>query len=50
MVGPSFKGEIGLGIESHTQDDDGEEAGDVAREFPILPFTGLSRRWWNTVE
>ena len=49
-MGPSFKGEIGLGVEAHTEDDDGEKAGDVAREFPILPFTGLSRRLWKTVE
>lgn len=50
LVGPGLDGEIGFGIESDAENDDGEEAGDVAREFPILPFSRLARRWRGPVE
>ena len=42
---PSLDGEIGLSIEADAEDDDGEETGDVVRELPVLPFSGLS--WWR---
>lgn len=49
-MGPGLDGEIGLGIETDAEDDDGEEAGDVARELPVLPFTGLAGRERGSVE
>ncbi|XP_048426470.1 uncharacterized protein LOC125470846, partial [Pyrus x bretschneideri] len=42
LVGPSLDGEIGLSVEADAEDDDGEEAGDVAGELPVLPFTRLT--------
>ncbi|KAK5787274.1 hypothetical protein PVK06_041927 [Gossypium arboreum] len=47
---PSLDSEIGLGVETNTEDDDGKEARDVARQLPIFPFTGLARRWRGPVE
>ena len=41
-MGPGLDGEIGLGVESDTEDDDGEEAGDVARQLPVFPFSRLT--------
>ena len=41
-MGPSLDGEIGLGVEADAEDDDGEEAGDVVGELPVLPFTRLT--------
>lgn len=49
-MGPGLDGEIGLGVESDTEDDDGEEAGDVARQLPVFPFPRLTRWWWGPVE
>ena len=42
-MGPGFDGEIGLGVEADAEDDDSEEAGDVAGELPVLPLAGLAR-------
>ena len=50
LVGPGLDGEIGLGVESDTEDDDGEEAGDVARQLPVFPFPRLTSWWWGPVE
>ena len=47
---PSLDSEIGLGVETNTEDDDGEEARDVARQLPIFPFTGLTWWWWCPIE
>lgn len=49
-MGPGFDGEIGLGVEAHAEDDDGEEAGDVAGELPVLPLAGLARGRRRPVE
>lgn len=43
-MGPSFDGEIGLGVEADAEDDYGEEASDIAGKLPVLPFPRLSRR------
>lgn len=50
MVGPGLDGEIGLGVESDAEDYDGEEAGEVARELPVLPLSRLSGRRRDAVE
>lgn len=49
-MGPSLDGEIRLGIEADAEDDDCEEAGDIAGQFPVFPFAGLARWWWGPVE
>lgn len=41
-MGPGLDGEIGLSVEADAKDNDGEEAGDVARELPVLPFSSLA--------
>lgn len=43
-MGPGLDCEIGLGVKADAEDDNCEEAGDVAGELPILPLAGLSRR------
>lgn len=43
-MSPSLDREIGFGVEPHAEDNDREEASDVARKLPILPFARLSRR------
>lgn len=50
LVGPGLDGEIGLGVEADAEDHDGEEAGDVAGELPVLPLARLPRRRWSPVE
>ena len=50
LVGPGLDGEIWLGVEADAKDDDGEEAGDVAGELPVLPLAGLARRLRSPVE
>jgi len=50
LVGPRFDGQIGLGVEPNTQDHDGEEAGDVAWQFPVFPLAGLARGQGSPVE
>lgn len=50
LVGPCFDGQIGLGVEPNTQDHDGEEAGDVAGQFPVFPLAGLARGRGGPVE
>ncbi|GMP85598.1 hypothetical protein CsSME_00038690 [Camellia sinensis var. sinensis] len=37
-------GEIGLGVEAESADDDCEKAGNVARKLPVLPLPPLPRR------
>lgn len=49
-MGPGLDGEVGLGVEPDAEDDDGEEAGDVARKLPILPLAGLTRGRRGAVE
>lgn len=49
-MGPSFDGQIRLGVESNTENDYGEEAGDVARKLPVFPLARLPRRRWCPVE
>lgn len=49
-MGPGFDGQIGLGVEPNTEDHDGEEAGDVAGEFPVFPLARLARWRGCTVE
>ena len=49
-MGPSLDGEIGLGVETDAEDDDGEEACDVARELPVFPLARLSRSLWGPVK
>lgn len=41
-MGPRFNGQIRLGVKANTEDHDGEETSDVAREFPIFPFARLT--------
>lgn len=48
-MGPSLDGQIGLGVEPNAEDYDCEETGDVAGEFPVLPFSGLAWRWGCSV-
>ncbi|GMN54813.1 hypothetical protein TIFTF001_023941 [Ficus carica] len=50
LVGPGLDGEIGLGVEADAENDDGEKAGDVAGELPVLPLAGLARRRRRPVE
>lgn len=50
MVGPGLYSEIGLGVESDAEDDDGEKAGQVARELPVLPLPRLPGRRRDAVE
>lgn len=50
MVSPGLDGEIGLGVEPHTEYDDGEETRNVARKLPVLPLPRLSRRRRYAVE
>lgn len=50
MVGPGLYGEIGLGVEPDAKDDDGEKAGQVARELPVLPLPRLPGRRRDAVE
>ncbi|KAF2289428.1 hypothetical protein GH714_036133 [Hevea brasiliensis] len=38
LVRPGLDGQIGLGIQPNTKDHNGQEAGDVARELPVLPL------------
>lgn len=49
-MSPRFEGQVGLGIEAYAKDDDGEEAGDVAGQLPVLPLPRLPRWWWSAVE
>lgn len=49
-MGPGLDGEIWLGVETYSQDDDREEAGDVARQLPIFPFAGLAGRQRCSIE
>lgn len=49
-MSPCLDGEIRFGIETNTEDDDGEEASDVTRQFPIFPFASLTRWEWGSVE
>lgn len=49
-MGPGLDGQIGLGVEADAEDDDGEEAGDVAGQFPVLPLAGLAWRRRSPVE
>lgn len=50
MVSPCLDGEIGLGVEPHTEYDDGEETRDVARKLPVLPLPRLPWRRRQPVE
>lgn len=50
LVSPGLDGEIGLGVEADAEDDDGEEAGDVAGKLPVLPLARLPRWQWRSVE
>lgn len=43
-MGPGLDREIGFSVEPDAEDDDREEARDVARKLPVLPFARLSRR------
>lgn len=49
-MGPGLDGEIRLGVEADAEDHDGEEAGYVAGELPVLPATGLPRGRRGPVE
>jgi len=49
-VSPSLEGEIRLSTEADTEDDNGEEAGDVAGQFPVLPLPRLARWWRGSVQ
>ncbi|KAL0671726.1 hypothetical protein Bca4012_034430 [Brassica carinata] len=44
LMSPSLDREIRLRVEPHAEDDDREEARDVAGKLPILPFPRLPRR------
>ena len=37
-MGPGLDREIGLRAEADSENEDGEEAGEVARKLPVLPF------------
>lgn len=43
-MGPCLDRQIGLGTEANPENNNGEEASDVARQLPILPLSRLSRR------
>jgi hypothetical protein len=49
-MSPGLDGEIGLGVEADAEDNDGEEAGDVAGQLPVLPLARLARWQWRSVE
>ncbi|CAK9172530.1 unnamed protein product [Ilex paraguariensis] len=50
LVGPGLDGEIGLGVEPNAEDDDGEEARDVAWQLPVLPLPRLTWWWQRSVQ
>ncbi|KAG5552401.1 hypothetical protein RHGRI_010468 [Rhododendron griersonianum] len=50
LVDPGLDGEVGLGVEAHSEYDDGEEAREVARELPVLPLPRLPWRRRRSVE
>jgi hypothetical protein len=49
-VCPGLEGEVGLGVEPDSEDDDGEEGGDVAGQLPVLPLARLPGRQRRPVE
>lgn len=49
-MSPSLDGQIRLGLEANAEDDNREEAGDVARQLPVLPLASLTRWWWGPIE
>ncbi|KAG5528649.1 hypothetical protein RHGRI_029357 [Rhododendron griersonianum] len=44
LVGPGLDGEVWLGVEAHSEYDDGEEAREVVRELQVLPLPRLPRQ------
>ena len=41
LVRPGLDCEVELGVEADTEDDDGEEGGEVAGQLPVLPLPRL---------
>jgi hypothetical protein len=41
LVCPGLEGEVGLGVEPDSENDDGEEGGDVVGQLPVLPLARL---------
>ncbi|KAJ4952249.1 hypothetical protein NE237_029081 [Protea cynaroides] len=50
LVSPSLNGEIRLGTETNTENDDGEETRDVVKKLLILPFPRVPRWKWGSIE